>query len=225
MARDSEKWAAECQQCVLGHAGPGVKAPLHPVIHGGSSHQTAQTTVKALWRHVIQLFGCPERILTDRGGAFESELVKELCQMYGCTKSRTTPYHPQGNGACERFNQTLLGLLNTLDQVGQAHWVDRLPYLLQAYNNTPHSSTGLAPFYVLYGRHARLPVDMAQGIVPSQLQGSVDSWVVHHQKQLVAAYQQVHWHAQRWQDWDQRRYNQRAGPSSSAWRTGALQEL
>ena len=247
MARDSGRWAGECQQCVLGHAGPQVRAPLHPVVSQypfeilaldylslgrvndafpyilvitdlfsryavavPTKDQTAQTTVKALWRHVIQLFGCPERILTDRGGAFESELVRELCRVYGCTKSRTTPYHPQGNGACERFNQTLLGLLNTLDQEGQAQWVDRLPYLLQAYNNTPHSSTGLTPFYVLYGRHARLPVDMAQGISLPQLQGSMDSWVVQHRKQLVAAYQQVQGHAQRRQDWDQRRYNRRA---------------
>ncbi|KAL2087264.1 hypothetical protein ACEWY4_018323 [Coilia grayii] len=61
--------------------------------------QTAQTTVKALWGSFIQTFGCPERILSDRGGAFESELMQQLCALYGCVKSRTTPYHPQGNGA------------------------------------------------------------------------------------------------------------------------------
>ena len=31
-ARDSQRWAAECQQCVLGHAGREVKAPLHSVV-------------------------------------------------------------------------------------------------------------------------------------------------------------------------------------------------
>lgn len=172
--------------------------------------QTAQTTVKVLWKHVIQVFGCPERILTDRGGAFESELMRELCQVYGCTKSRTTPYHPQGNGACERFNQTLLGLLNTLDQEGQTHWMERLPHLLQAYNNTPHSSTGLAPFYVLFGRHARLPADVALGISPPRVQASRDDWASQHQKLLVAAYRQTQGQMLRRQEWDQHRYNQRA---------------
>ena len=69
--------------------------------------QTAQTTVKALWANVIQPFGCPARFHSDRGPNFESALMRELCDTYGITKSRTTPYHPAGNGGVERFNQTL----------------------------------------------------------------------------------------------------------------------
>lgn len=56
--------------------------------------QTAATTVKALWTSSIQPFGCPERFLTDQGAAFESALMQQLCGVYGCTKTRTTPYHP-----------------------------------------------------------------------------------------------------------------------------------
>ena len=73
--------------------------------------QTVATTARVLWRHLIQPWGCPERILSDQGGAFESNLVAQLCSLYGCAKVRTTPYRPQGNGACERFNKTLLSLL------------------------------------------------------------------------------------------------------------------
>lgn len=82
--------------------------------------QSATTTAQAVYNHLIQTFGCPEQILSDRGAAFESSLMKELCQLYGCQKSRTTAYYPQGNGACERFNQTLLGLLNSLTETEQA---------------------------------------------------------------------------------------------------------
>lgn len=46
--------------------------------------QTAQTTVKALWTHVIQPFGAPAWIHSDWGPNFDT---------YGITKSRTTPYH------------------------------------------------------------------------------------------------------------------------------------
>jgi len=84
--------------------------------------QSAVTTTQALYHNLIQTFGCPERILTDRGAAFESTLVHELCQLYGCQKSRTTAYHPQGNGACERFNQTLLRLLSSLTETDQTQW-------------------------------------------------------------------------------------------------------
>ena len=75
--------------------------------------ETTLTTARALWFHVIQPFGCPEVFHSDQGPNFESTLIKELCQVYGCRKSRTTPYHAMENGACERMNQTLLNLLGT----------------------------------------------------------------------------------------------------------------
>lgn len=133
--------------------------------------QSAQTTLRVLWKNVIQVFGSPERILIDRGGAFDLEIVWELCQLYGCTKSHSTPYHLEGNEACEWFNQTLLALLDTLEQEGQVRWVEWLLSLLQAYNNSPHSSTGLAPFYALFGRHARLPLDVALEVSLPETQG------------------------------------------------------
>ncbi|KAG1933728.1 interleukin-1 receptor accessory protein-like 1-A [Pimephales promelas] len=175
-----------------------------------TKEQSATTTAKALYSAVIQVVGCPERILSDRGGAFQSAVMEQLCQLYGCKQSRTTPYHPQGNGVCERFNQTLLSLLSSLSEADQNHWPQSLPALLQAYNNTTHSSTGMTPHFIVFGRHARLPVDWVVTSSPPNLRYSLSDWVKQHYRTLTQAYNVVKANVQRQQQKDQRRYDRRA---------------
>ncbi|XP_076810258.1 uncharacterized protein LOC143452990 [Clavelina lepadiformis] len=61
--------------------------------------QTVQGTAFVLYHNWMTIHGVPERIHSDRGGNFESQLFKELIDLPGCKKSRTTAYHPSGNGA------------------------------------------------------------------------------------------------------------------------------
>lgn len=156
--------------------------------------QTAATTANTLWRAVIQPFGCPETLHSDQGPNFESRVIQELSQLYGCRKTHTTSYHPQGNGGCERFNQTLLGLLGTLESEQQCRWTESLPTLLQAYNNSVHSVTGYAPSYLMFGRHLRLPVDLLLGTEATEVEYSTTDWVNRHHQQLLNAYQRVSGH-------------------------------
>ena len=46
-------------------------------------------------------YGWPEKILIDKEKNFESSLVRELCELAGVQKFRTTPCHPETNGQCE----------------------------------------------------------------------------------------------------------------------------
>lgn len=172
--------------------------------------QTAETTARVLWRGLIQTWGCPEKILSDRGAAFESSLLDHLLQLYGGKKLRTTPYHPQGNGSCERFNKTLLSLLGSLEEQDKARWPDHLPALLMAYNTTVHSSTGMTPYFIMYGRHARLPVDIATGLAPQQLKYDLNDWVHAHHQILTNAFHQAQSHSQRQQERDKQRYDRRS---------------
>jgi transposase InsO family protein len=55
--------------------------------------------------------GSPKQLLTDNAKDFESNLFRAFCQAFNITKKRTTPYHPEGNGSCERFNGTLMKIL------------------------------------------------------------------------------------------------------------------
>ncbi len=127
-------------------------------------NQSAKTTAKALYDNFICHYSFPARIHSDQGRNFESRLIKELCQIAGVQKSRTTPYHPMGNGAVERFNQTLLKMLGTLEEYEKADWKSYVAPLVHAYNATKHESTGFSPHYLMFGWHPRLAVDAYLGV-------------------------------------------------------------
>ncbi len=122
--------------------------------------QKATTVAKCLWEQYLVHYGFPERLLSDQGRDFESQLIKELCTLASITKVRTSPYHPRGNPV-ERFNRTLLGMLGTLREKDKNHWRDYVKPLTHAYNCTKNEVTGFSPYELLFGRQPRLPVDIA----------------------------------------------------------------
>ena len=47
------------------------------------------------------------------------------------------------------------------------NWDEILPYITFAYNTSRQESTGKPPFYLIYGREARLPMDITMGVSAS----------------------------------------------------------
>ena len=129
-----------------------------------SKTQTAQATARIPWDNFIWHYGFPEKFISDQGRNFESDLIKELCKIAGVKKLHTTPYHPQGNGQCERFNSTLCNMLGTLSEEEKTDWKSYLGCMTHAYNCTKHASTTYSPYFLMFGRHPRLPIDVESGL-------------------------------------------------------------
>ena len=73
------------------------------------------------------------------------------------TKKRITAYHPQCDGQVERTLANMLAMYVDKNQKDWDLWLDQV---LFAYRTSLHESTGATPFSLMYGREARLPVDL-----------------------------------------------------------------
>ena len=126
--------------------------------------QTTLATAKLLWNNFIVHYGFPTKIISDQGHNFESKLIAALCPVAGFQKLRTSPYHPQTNRQCEWFNSTPLNMLGTLTPEQKKDWKTFVPSMVHAYNCTKNTSTGFSPYYLLFGREPRLPIDVEFGL-------------------------------------------------------------
>lgn len=128
-------------------------------------NQSAKAVAHQLWNNYFCIYGFPRRLHSDQGANFESALIAELLNVAGVQKSHTTPYHPMGNGSCERMNRTLGNMIRALPPRAKHRWPEALKSLTFAYNCTVHETTGYAPFLLMFGRVPRLPVDVIFGSV------------------------------------------------------------
>ena len=151
--------------------------------------QTARTAAETLRNGYFGLFGAPAYLVSDQGKAFTGHLISNLCELYGVQKLRTSPYHAQTNGQVERMNQTIIRMIGKLEQDKKAHWSEHLPEMLAAYNGTHSAVTGYSPYFLLFGRKSRMPVDCLFPTLPdSPHQAKMEVSVVAMQKRLKEAF-------------------------------------
>ena len=121
--------------------------------------KSSKAAATKLFNEFILLYGFPKRIMHDKGAEFNSGLFSELHRLTGIESSNTTPYHPMANGQCERMNRCLISMCKSLSGAEKRDWKSVLPKLSFAYNSTVHASTGFTPFFMMFGRESRLPID------------------------------------------------------------------
>ena len=121
--------------------------------------QTARTADETLRIGYFRLFSAPAYLISDQGKALTGHVITHLCELYGVQRLRASPYHAQTNGQVERMNQTIISMIGKLEEDKKACWSEHFPELLMAYNATRSAVTGYSPYYLLFGRRPRLPVD------------------------------------------------------------------
>jgi hypothetical protein len=123
------------------------------------SEATAEAASNFIYEQIICQHGCPQLILSDRGTHFNNNMIKSLMDKFKINHLLSTPYHPQTNGLVERFNKTLCESLARLS-LKNNDWDLYIAPTLFAYRTTKHNTTQIEPFFLVYGRNARLPIDL-----------------------------------------------------------------
>ena len=146
------------------------------------------TTVAKCLIQFMQRYGTIQKLHSDQGREFESNLIAEVCTLWGVDKTRTQPYTPWSDGMVERANRTIHRMLTSYVEERRDVWDDHLGNVAMAYNATVHSSTGYTPFKLMHSRceDPELPLDLLYGTSVPRLVPSCPATFVEQQRAIAA---------------------------------------
>ena len=136
--------------------------------------------------NIVRLHGFPRSIVSDRDTRFLSHFWRELFSLTDTTLRFSTANHPQTDGQTERTNRTLEQYLRIHARHNPVRWSKYITTAEIAYNNLTHSATGMTPFYLVYQRHANLPLDFSYADLESK-NAAVESLLNSRQEVLARA--------------------------------------
>ena len=131
-------------------------------------------------RSIFATHGLPKVFVTDNGPQFTSAEFENFMSSNGIRHIKSAPYHPASNGLAERAVQVFK---ENFKRVSQSDSIQtRLSKFLMWYRLTPHSTTGIAPAELLFGRRPRSVLDLIKPDLSSKVQHKQETQKVHHDK-------------------------------------------
>ena len=109
---------------------------------------------------IVLRFGCPKFLISDRGSSWLNQFFQAFLQMpqMAIFHIRTSAYHPESNGLCEKNNQHIIRHLRAFC-TDKKRFHEFLPAIAAGINGTVNSALGTSPFFVLFGQNYCSPVD------------------------------------------------------------------
>ena len=132
---------------------------------------TSTATIIKIYHELFATFGTPGTIHSDRGSGFLSTSMRSYLNDLGINVSKTTPYHPQGNGQCERFNGIIwktVRLFLHSHKLDISNWEEVLPTALHSIRSLLNTSTNCTPHERFFAFQRR-PGTIGNKILPSWL--------------------------------------------------------
>ncbi|KAJ0550589.1 putative nucleotidyltransferase, Ribonuclease H [Helianthus annuus] len=120
----------------------------------------ASQVARLYFTEIVRLHGIPKTLTSDRDVKFVSHFWRTLWKRLGSRLHFSSSHHPQTDGQTEVTNRSLGNLLRSLVEKNPRQWDAVLPQAEFAYNRSNHSSTGMSPFFVVYGRNPFTPIDL-----------------------------------------------------------------
>lgn len=175
-------------------------------------NKTAEIVATALVNSAFVPYGCWLRLNSDQGGEFNNAVLQHVTCLLNIHKTRTTAYRPQSNGRCERVHRTINDLMAKVVSDSQRDWQDRLPMIVAAYNAAHHSTTGHSPFYLVFGREYRIPLDLVLAIGETETEEDRHEYADQLRERIQDAYRLVNERLKTTTERMKRRYDTKVKP-------------
>ena len=120
----------------------------------------ANTIAKAITQFFLTRHTQPLTLHSDQGGEFCNRILEEVCKVWDMNKTRTTAYHPSGDGMVERTNRTLQVLIAMGIHYSMKDWEEILTTCLLCIRSTENESTTFTPHMIIHGEEMRTPFEV-----------------------------------------------------------------
>ena len=118
---------------------------------------------KSIVKALIKFFtfvGLPKSVQSDQGSNFMSGIFQQVMHELGIKQYRSSAYHPESQGALERFHQTLKNMIRSYCFDAEKDWDEGIHLLLFAVRESVQESLGFSPFELVFGHSVRGPLKL-----------------------------------------------------------------